>query len=95
MRADEALRLGIVDEVVAADALLGHALDLAAEYAQGAVAAMGYAKRAIDGGFDAPLDEGLDLEAEMFAASFVTDDAATGVASFIEHGPGKATFTGR
>jgi hypothetical protein len=26
---------------------------------------------------------------------FRTDDARIGVASFLEHGPGKATFTGR
>ena len=29
------------------------------------------------------------------ACFFRTDDAATGVASFLEHGPGKATFSGR
>jgi enoyl-CoA hydratase len=26
---------------------------------------------------------------------FTTDDAAVGLRSFLEHGPGKATFTGR
>jgi hypothetical protein len=31
----------------------------------------------------------------LFAACFATEDARTGIASFIENGPGKATFTGR
>ena len=94
VRADEALALGIVDEVVAADAVVDRALALAASYSKGAVAAMGAAKRAVDGGYDLSLDAALELEAECFAASFETADAKIGVASFLEHGPGKATFSG-
>ena len=30
----------------------------------------------------------------MFDDLFDTNDAATGIATFFEHGPGKATFTG-
>jgi enoyl-CoA hydratase len=53
------------------------------------------AKRALDAGIDRTLAEGLDLEAEAFVDVFATDDAGIGVRSFLEHGPGKATFTGR
>jgi enoyl-CoA hydratase len=53
------------------------------------------AKIVIDGGLDGSLDVGLDLETEAFAEVFTTEDAATGVRSFLEHGPGKATFVGR
>ena len=63
--------------------------------ASGAVVAMGVAKIVIDGGMDGRLDDGLDLEAEAFAEVFGTEDAATGVRSFLEHGPGKAKFVGR
>jgi enoyl-CoA hydratase len=42
-----------------------------------------------------PLDEGLDLEREAFIEVFGTEDARTGVQSFLEHGPGKARFAGR
>ncbi|HEY3833725.1 MAG TPA: enoyl-CoA hydratase-related protein [Acidimicrobiia bacterium] len=94
VRADEALQLGIVDEVVPAADTLDRAIALAGELARGPVVAMGAAKRAIDGGLDLPLGEALDLEAECFARSFETADARAGVASFLEHGPGKATFTG-
>jgi enoyl-CoA hydratase len=95
VKADEALAIGLVDRVVAPEETLDAALAWATELAAGAVAAMGEAKRVVDGGLDGPLDAGLDLETARFVAVFDTDDASVGIASFIEHGPGKATFTGR
>ncbi|HET6775215.1 MAG TPA: enoyl-CoA hydratase-related protein [Acidimicrobiales bacterium] len=95
VRADEALRIGLVDEVVAHDELHDRALALAAELARGAVVAHGLAKRAIDEGLRGTLASGIALEQELFAQAFDTEDARIGVASFLEHGPGKATFTGR
>jgi enoyl-CoA hydratase len=41
-----------------------------------------------------PLGDALEMEHRLFVQSFGTDDAAIGVASFREHGPGKAEFTG-
>ncbi|HEX6237926.1 MAG TPA: enoyl-CoA hydratase-related protein [Acidimicrobiales bacterium] len=93
--ADEALRIGLVDEVVAPDELDARVLSLASELARGAVVAQGLAKRAIDRGLDGTLPDGLALEQDLFVDVFRTEDARTGVASFLEHGPGKATFTGR
>ena len=52
-------------------------------------------QQAIDRGLDRPLAEGLILEQEMFVESFKTEDAIAGVRSFLENGPGKATFSGR
>ena len=95
MRADEALRVGLVDEVVPHAELHDRAYALAAELARGAVVAQGLAKRAIDRGLQSSLAAGLDLEQELFADVFATEDARIGVASFLEHGPGKAAFTGR
>jgi enoyl-CoA hydratase len=95
VKADEALTLGIVDRVVPAAELEGAAVEWAASFASGAVLALGAAKRAIDGGLDRTLAAGLDLEAEAFAEIFATEDAANGVRSFLEQGPGKATFVGR
>ena len=57
--------------------------------------AQGLAKQAVDEGLDLPLDEGIALEQRLFRQVFSTDDARTGVNSFLEHGPGKARFTGR
>ena len=93
--AEEALAIGLVDRVVAPDELDGAARAWAAELASGAVVAMGLAKRAIDDGLDGSLARGLDVEAAAFVEVFTTEDAATGVASFLEHGPGQAKFAGR
>jgi enoyl-CoA hydratase/carnithine racemase len=93
--ADEALAMGLVDRVVPAAELEEQALAWASELASGAVVAMGLAKQAIDEGLDGSLMRGLDVEAAAFVEVFGTDDARVGVASFLEHGPGKATFQGR
>ncbi len=94
VRADEALRIGLADEVVAPEELTDRALALAADVARGALAAQAICKRVIDDGLDRPLANGLVLERDGFVEVFRTDDASTGVASFLEHGPGKATFIG-
>ena len=87
--------MGLVDEVVPTDEVLDRARARAAELARGALAAQALAKRAIDEGLDLDLDQGLALEQDLFEQVFTTDDAVIGVASFLENGPGKATFTGR
>ena len=95
VRAEEALRIGLADEVVPHAELHDRALALAAEVAAGAVAAQAIAKRLIDQGLSTSLADGLRLEREGFVEVFGTEDSQIGVASFLEHGPGKATFTGR
>ena len=52
-------------------------------------------KQAIDGGLSRSLADGLTLERELFVDVFRTEDSQIGVKSFLEHGPGKAQFTGR
>lgn len=93
--AAEAAAAGLVDRVVPAGELVDAALAWASELASGAVAAMGLAKRAVHAGLGRPLEEGLAAETEAFAEVFESEDAATGVQSFLAHGPGKATFSGR
>ncbi|MEO5679411.1 MAG: enoyl-CoA hydratase/isomerase family protein [Acidimicrobiales bacterium] len=93
--AEEALRIGLVDRVVDRGDVLTAATALAAEAAAGALVAQALAKRAVDDGLEMTLDDGLTLEAELFGQAFRTADAATGVRSFLAHGPGQATFEGR
>ena len=95
IRAKEALALGLVDRVVPVDGYLEAALDWAATLGRGAVVAMGLSKRAVDEGLDRPLGQGLDLEGDLVRQALATEDAATGIRSFLENGPGKATFAGR
>ena len=95
VKADEALRIGLADEVVPNDELHARAMALAAECARGPVLAQAYAKQAIDRGLSAPLADGLRIEQDLFVEAFRTNDSQIGVKSFLEHGPGKAQFTGR
>lgn len=90
----EAERIGLVDAVFAADELYDRVVEAAAHYAAGPFA-LQLAKRALEDGTEMPLDQALRLERQLFAECFSTQDAATGIASFIEHGPGKAEFEGR
>lgn len=94
VKADEAFRIGLADEVVATEQLHERALALAAECARGAVLSQALAKQAIDRGLSVSLAEGLQIEQELFIESFRTNDSQIGVKSFLEHGPGKARFTG-
>ena len=94
VRAEEAFRIGLADEVVAPEQLHERALALAAEVARGAVLAQAMVKRAVDEGIEGALADGLRLERQLFTDVFNTSDSQVGVASFLEHGPGKATFSG-
>lgn len=95
VRAEEALRIGLVDEVVPAAEVHARAHAKAAELAAGAVVAQGLAKRAVDEGVETTLAWGLDREIELFEQVFTTEDSQIGIRSFLESGPGKASFTGR
>ncbi|WP_436793192.1 enoyl-CoA hydratase/isomerase family protein [Actinospongicola halichondriae] len=94
VKADEALSMGLVDRVVPADEFEQAALDWAGTFAAGPSTVAGLAKAAIDRGLDTDLATGLRIEQDLFVESFATEDSQIGVASFNEHGPGKADFTG-
>jgi enoyl-CoA hydratase/carnithine racemase len=93
--AQEALEIGLADAVVPDDEVYATAVAMARKFAAGPPLALAAAKRAIDEGLDGTLDEGLALESRLFADLFDTEDQKTGMRSFLEHGPGKAEFTGR
>lgn len=93
--AEEALSIGLVDEVVAPDEVYNAALAWASQFARGASRALAAAKAAIDQGLDTDLDTGLAIERHLFAGLFATDDRTIGMKSFIDNGPGKAEFTGQ
>jgi enoyl-CoA hydratase/carnithine racemase len=93
--AAEALSIGLVDKVVPDADVYQAARDLVARYASGPALALAAAKRAVDEGLEVDLDTGLEIERLNFAGLFTTEDQRTGMRSFIENGPGKATFAGR
>lgn len=93
--AEEALRIGLVDQVVAPDDVYAAARAMVERYANGPAYALRAAKEAIDRGIEVDLETGLEIERQAFAALFATEDRAIGMRSFIENGPGKAVFEGR
>jgi enoyl-CoA hydratase/carnithine racemase len=90
--AQEALAMGLVDEVVADEQVLERALQLGSQLAKGPRHSQMLAKHAIRHAMDMPLASGLALEREAFAVALSGDEARTGLASFFENGPGKAVF---
>lgn len=93
--AAEALSIGLADRVVPDDQVYQAACELAARFAAGPAIALAAAKQAIDLGLDTDLATGLEFERVSFAGLFATEDASSGMRSFLENGPGKATFSGR
>lgn len=92
VKADEALRIGLVDEVVPSGSVHEAAFRYARQLAEGPSAALEAIKEAVDHGADTGLSAGLALERSLFTGVFGTADASTGIRSFLDHGPGKARF---
>jgi enoyl-CoA hydratase len=82
--AEEAFRIGLVDEVVPAEALLPRAETLARAIAQQAPLAIAGCIQAVEGGYDLPLDSALELEASLFGLACATEDKAEGTKAFLE-----------
>ena len=67
----------------------------ARQFSGAAALAVRAAKECIDRGSEVDLDTGLEIERQQFAAVFATEDRTHGMTSFVENGPGQATFVGR
>ena len=93
--AQEALRIGLVDEVAAPEDVYAAARRRVECYVGGPAYAIRAAKEAIDRGLEVDLETGLEIERLQFAGVFATRDRDIGMASFVERGPGKAQFEGR
>jgi len=81
--AAEALRVGLVNEVVAPDQLPARGEALARAIAGMAPLAIRYSLEAVDRGYDLPQEEGLFLEAALFGLACGTADKAEGTAAFL------------
>ena len=82
--ASQALELGLVNQVVAADQLQFRARKVAESIAAGAPIAARYAKEAVQAGMDMTLSQGLRLEADLNILLHSTADRAEGIRSFVE-----------
>ncbi len=93
IRADEALRIGLVNAVYEREELLDKALELAAKMVANAPLAIRACKQSINQGCDLTMDEAIELENKLFASCFATADQKEGMAAFL--GKRKAAFTGK
>ncbi len=84
INADEAMAIGLVDVVVAAESLLDSAYALAKKYAEKAPLALAQAKSAIDNGADMEAEKSYKFEAEAFGLCFATGDQKEGMKAFLE-----------
>ncbi|BAE84278.1 enoyl-CoA hydratase [Desulfitobacterium hafniense] len=83
VKADEALRIGLVNEVVPAGESLNEALKLAEKLAKGAGIAMGYDKLLINKGLELSLADALEMEMHYVEKVFETEDLREGLDAFI------------
>jgi enoyl-CoA hydratase len=91
--AAEALRIGLVDEVVAGGQLMERAEALAAEIAANAPIALERTLLAVDSGLELTLEDALAEEARHFGQCCATADKAEGTAAFLGKRP--AVWTGK
>ncbi len=93
IKADEARRIGLVEEVFPHDALIEEAIKLARQIAANAPMAVRYAKMQINQGLQTDLNTAVALEAGLFGLCFATQDQKEGMGAFLDKR--KAIFTGR
>ena len=91
--AQEAHRIGLVDEVVPHDQLEAKTLEIANTIAEKSPIAIRLAKEAVKAALRMPLNEGLRYEQSLFSLIFTTEDKDEGVRAFLEKRPPK--FTGK
>jgi enoyl-CoA hydratase len=84
VEAKEAAEIGLVNKVVPAAELLPAAEALAKEAIKNGPLAVAAAIEAINGGLDRTLDDGLELEAEVFGRTCATEDFKEGATAFLE-----------
>ena len=95
IKADEALRIGLVNAVYTQEELMGAAEKMAAGIAKNAPIAVRNCKKAINDGLDADMDEAIVIEEKLFGDCFETHDQVEGMQCFLsrEKPKPKAVFT--
>uniref|UniRef100_A0A7J2TIP8 Enoyl-CoA hydratase/isomerase family protein n=1 Tax=Archaeoglobus fulgidus TaxID=2234 RepID=A0A7J2TIP8_ARCFL len=82
--AREALRIGLVEEVVEHERLMERAKEIAEKIAEKSWIAVKLAKRALNASLSTPLKEGLRLEAGFFSILFASEEAKRLMRDFLE-----------
>ena len=88
---NQALNIGLVNEVVSANKVLSRCHELASQMSQYGPIAAAYAKEAILKGYQTTLQDGFRLEADLNLLLQSTKDRTEGIRSFLERRPPKYT----
>jgi enoyl-CoA hydratase len=89
IKADEAYRIGLVNNVYPAEELMPAAKKLASTIAANAPIAVRACKKAINEGLDAAMDDAIVIEEKLFGSCFETEDQRAGMGNFLEKDPEK------
>lgn len=89
IKAEEALRVGLVNKVVPADELANEAKEMAKRFAARGAVALRLAKSSVNEGLRMDLEAGLEYEHKCFSLLFATEDQKEGMKAFLEKRPAK------
>ena len=84
IKADEALRIGLVNAVYPQSELLNEAKKLAETIARQAPIAVRNSKKAINDGLQVDMDKAIEIEERLFGDCFETEDQRAGMGNFLE-----------
>lgn len=84
IKADEAYRIGLVNNVYPLEELMPAAKKLASIIAANAPIAVRNCKKAINDGLDVGMDEAIVIEEKLFGDCFETEDQKAGMGNFLE-----------
>ena len=93
IRADEALRIGLVNAIYEPEELMDKAMEMAQMMLKNAPVAISLAKQSINEGYDLDADGAIGLENKLFGKCFATSDQKEGMDAFLNKR--KAAFTGK
>jgi len=93
LKAEEALKIGLVNKVVHFDKLRDEVREMAKKLSEGPPIALRYAKNALNFGTQVPLETGLRLESGLMGLAFSTEDLKEGVEALMSRR--KAEFKGK
>ena len=84
IKADEALRIGLVEKVVPQESLLEEAQRMAEEISTKGPLAVAAAKKVLNDGWDLGIEDGLNTESRIWGSLFGTKDQKEGAKAFLE-----------
>jgi enoyl-CoA hydratase len=89
----EALRIGLVDQVVAKEDLMEYVKGIAKRISTKGQLSVRFCKVAVNEGMQTDIDRAMSIEADLFGLCFATQDQKEGMRAFVEKR--KANFTGK